>query len=75
VVNQRVLSRAYLHGDAVVVVALHYTRLPIAALIGFVVFAEFPEIWTWIGGAVIAGAALYLAHRETVANRAKKAPE
>jgi drug/metabolite transporter (DMT)-like permease len=73
VLNQRVLSRAYIHGDAVVVVALHYTRLPIAALVGIVVFAEFPEIWTWIGGAVIAGAALYLAHRESVAARGRKA--
>jgi len=72
-INQRVLSRAYVHGDAVFVVALHYTRLPIAALVGFVVFAEFPDIWTWTGGAVIAGAALYLAHRETTARRAKAA--
>ena len=59
--NQRVLGRAYSRGEAVVVVALHYTRLPIAALVGFLMFGHVPEIWIWIGGAVIAGAAIFLA--------------
>ena len=67
--NQRVLGRAYVQGEAVVVVALHYTRLPIAALIGFLMFGDVPEIWIWIGGAVIAGAAIYLAKREAAASR------
>ncbi len=74
-INQRVLSRAYTHGDAVVVVALHYTRLPIAALVGFIVFREFPDGWTWAGGAVIAVAAIYLSHRESRAARAKAGPQ
>jgi drug/metabolite transporter (DMT)-like permease len=69
VLNQRVLSRAYLQGDAVLVVALHYTRLPLAALVGFLVFAEFPDIFVWVGGAVIAASSIWLAHRETVAAR------
>lgn len=68
-INQRVLGRAYVQGEAVVVVALHYTRLPIAALIGFLMFGDVPEIWIWIGGAVIAGAAVYLAKREAVTTR------
>jgi drug/metabolite transporter (DMT)-like permease len=72
VLNQRVLSRAYLQGDAVLVVALHYTRLPLAALIGFLVFAEFPDLWVWGGGAVIAAASIWLARREAVVARARK---
>ena len=63
--NQRILSRAYLHGDAILVVALHYTRLPIAAFVGFIMFSEFPEIWIWLGGAIIAGATIFLTWRET----------
>ena len=62
--NQRILSRAYLHGDAILVVALHYTRLPIAAFVGFIMFSEFPEIWIWLGGAIIAGATIFLTWRE-----------
>ncbi|MEC7488492.1 MAG: EamA family transporter [Pseudomonadota bacterium] len=65
VANQRVLSRAYMKGDALLVVALHYTRLPIAALLGFLILGEFPGIWVWIGGGVIAGAAIYLTIQET----------
>jgi len=68
--NQRVLARAYFQGEAVVVVALHYTRLPIAAVVGFLMFGDVPEIWIWVGGAVIAGAAIYLARKEGVAARA-----
>jgi len=69
VLNQRVLSRAYLHGDAVLVVALHFTRLPIAAAIGFLVFLEFPSVWVWIGGAVIAVSSVWLARRESTAKK------
>jgi drug/metabolite transporter (DMT)-like permease len=67
--NQRVLARAYFQGEAVVVVALHYTRLPIAAIVGFLMFGDVPEIWIWVGGAVIAGAAIYLARKEGAAAR------
>ena len=35
ITNQRILGRAYQRADAIVVVILHYTRLPIAALLGF----------------------------------------
>tara|TARA_Y100001970_G_C14255371_1_gene874957 strand:- start:4634 stop:5440 length:807 start_codon:yes stop_codon:yes gene_type:complete len=62
--NQRILGRAYLRGDAIVVVVLHYTRLPIAALIGFLVLSEFPDIWVWIGGGIIAAASIYLTVQE-----------
>ena len=65
VANQRVLSRAYMRGDAVVVVALHYTRLPIAALLGLFILGEFPDLWVWLGGAIIVGAAIYLTLAET----------
>lgn len=64
IANQRVLGRAYVRGDAVVVVALHYTRLPIAALLGFVVLAEFPDVWVWVGGGIIAVASIYLTVQE-----------
>ncbi len=63
--NQRILSRAYLHGDAILVVVLHYTRLPIAAVVGFFMFREIPDIWIWVGGVIIASSAIYLARRET----------
>ena len=42
----------------------YYSRLPLAALIGFVVLSEFPDIWVWIGGAIIAAASIYLTVQE-----------
>lgn len=72
--NQRVLGRAYFQGEAVVVVALHYTRLPIAAVVGYLMFGDIPEIWIWVGGVIIAGAAVYLAQKEGAAAKVFKKP-
>ena len=46
-----------------------FTRLIWAALIGFLVFTEFPGFWTWIGAAIIVTASTYIARREAIANR------
>ena len=62
--NQRVLARAYVRGAAMAVVGLQYTRLPIAAVVGYALFGEAPAIWVWIGAAVIALAAVILARGE-----------
>lgn len=48
-----------------------YTRLLFAAVIGWIFFAEVPDLWTWVGAAVIVGAALYIAHREALLRRAE----
>ena len=73
ILNQRMVTRAFAVADVSLVLALGYLRLPIAALIGFLVFGEVPEIWVWIGGAVIAGSAAYIAHREaTIARTDRK---
>jgi drug/metabolite transporter (DMT)-like permease len=73
ILNQRMLARAFKIADASLVLALGYLRLPISALMGFFIFGEIPTIWVWIGGAVIAGAAAYIAHRETsLANSSQK---
>ena len=69
VLNQRMLARAFAIADASLVLALGYLRLPISALMGFLIFGEVPTIWVWIGGAVIAGAAAYIAHREATIHR------
>jgi len=72
--NQRVLARAYIQGETVIVLALHYTRLPLAAIAGYLMFGEMAEVWIWAGATVIAAAALYLAQHERRAtiNKAQK---
>ncbi len=41
------------------------TALPVAALIGYVLFAERPDVWVWVGGAVICASTIALGHRES----------
>lgn len=63
--NQRFLSRAYAAADAIAVLPFEFARLPFAAVIGFLAFRELPDIWAWLGGAVIFSASLYMVRRET----------
>jgi drug/metabolite transporter (DMT)-like permease len=67
--NQRFLSRAYACADAIAVLPFEFSRLPFAAIIGFLAFGELPDVWAWIGGAVIFGASLYMVRQETRAKR------
>ncbi len=69
ILTQRAITRAFAATDTTVVMAVGFTRLPIAAAIGFILFGEVPEIWVWIGGALILASSVYIAHREAVAAR------
>ena len=54
------------------VLPFDYARLPFAALIGYLAFDESPDLWTWVGAAVIAGSAIYIARREANLARVRK---
>ena len=58
------MTRAFFLVDASVVVPFEFLRLPFAALVAYLWFAEVPSVWTWLGGAVIFGATAYIAERE-----------
>lgn len=64
-VGQVAMTRAYAVTDATVVLPFDYARLPFAAAIAYVAFAERPDEWTWAGAAIIAGSTVYIAHRES----------
>jgi drug/metabolite transporter (DMT)-like permease len=51
-------------GPAAVIAPLNYGQLVGAVTIGYVVFAEWPDGWTWAGAAVIIGSGLYIFYRE-----------
>ncbi|MGF1592494.1 MAG: DMT family transporter [Kiloniellaceae bacterium] len=57
-------TRAFARADASAIMPFDYARLPFVALVGYFLFAEVPDGWTWVGAAVIAGAAVYIAQRE-----------
>jgi len=58
------LAQAFKEADTTAVLPFDFTRLIWASILGFVVFAEIPDLWTWIGGAVIFGSTTYIAFRE-----------
>jgi drug/metabolite transporter (DMT)-like permease len=66
------LTRAYAKADASAVIPFHYMQLPFVALIAFVAFGEVPALWTLVGAAVIAGAAIYITHREAKVAKARR---
>lgn len=51
-------------GPAAVIAPLNYGQLVGTVIIGYFVFAEFPDLWTWVGAAVIIGSGLYMFFRE-----------
>ncbi len=61
--------------DATNVLPLDFTRLLWAVLIGFVVFGEFPDRWTWLGAFVIIGSACYLIFREARLEKSNRLEE
>jgi len=72
--TQRTLARSYAAADATVVTVLDFLRLPIAALVGLVVFGEWPVIWVWVGGAIIVASSFLLTQRESKDVEVNKAP-
>ncbi len=65
VAGQNFLARAYDAGEVGAVAPFDFVRLPLSALLGFVVFDEIPDAWSGVGTLVIIAASLYIARRET----------
>ena len=67
--TQYFFAQSFRYADVTAVLPLDFTRMIWVAIIGYFVFAEVPDLWTWIGAAVIFGAALAIAYREQTARR------
>lgn len=57
--------RAYKAGEATAVSIIDYTRLIYAAIFGFLIFSEIPELNTLLGAGIIIAASIYTLHRES----------
>lgn len=58
------LAQALKDADTTRILPVDFTRLLWASLLGFIIFNEIPDVWTWIGGAVIFAAVTYVALQE-----------
>jgi drug/metabolite transporter (DMT)-like permease len=66
------MARAFVLADASIVVPFEFARLPLIAVVAYLLFGEVPTIWTWLGGAVIFGSTVYITHREVRAAAFKR---
>jgi drug/metabolite transporter (DMT)-like permease len=74
VVGQGLMITAFMYAPAGVIAPYSYAMLVFAAIIGYVVFGNLPDLTTWIGMALIVGAGLYIAHRERRSGAASAKP-
>jgi drug/metabolite transporter (DMT)-like permease len=63
--------RALQWGSASLVAPLGYGELIGSTFLGWILFAEFPDLWTWLGVAMIVGSGLYIVQREQRLRRAR----
>jgi drug/metabolite transporter (DMT)-like permease len=64
------LTIAYSQAPAAVIAPFNYVQLLGAALLGYLVFNDIPDFWTWVGAGVIVCSGLYLGHVERQRHRA-----
>ena len=70
--SQLAMAEAFRRAEATAVLPFDYSRLIWASLLGYLVFAEVPEVWTWVGGTMIFASTLYMTYREALAGRSSQ---
>ena len=65
-VTQYFVIKALQCAPASIVAPYLYGELIGATLLGFAIFGDFPDLWTWTGAAIIVASGLYVAYREAI---------
>ncbi len=60
------LSQSYKAADITALQPIGFLQLVWATMLGFLMFGDHPDLWTWIGAAVIFISNTYISHREVV---------
>ncbi|MGD9802272.1 MAG: DMT family transporter [Hyphomicrobiaceae bacterium] len=58
------LMRGFRAADASLVLTFEFSRLPFTVALGFLMFGELIDFWTWAGAGIIFCSAVYVARRE-----------
>jgi drug/metabolite transporter (DMT)-like permease len=64
-IAQTLMNQSLKLADISVILPVDFTKLIWAAILGFLVFGEIPDIYTWVGGFLIFASTTYIAIRES----------
>ncbi len=65
-------TKSYSMTDITSLEPIEFIKLPIMALLGWMMFSEIPGTWTWVGGLIIFISTIYISHREAKATDSLK---
>jgi drug/metabolite transporter (DMT)-like permease len=68
------IAQAYRVAEAALVAPFEYTALIYAAILGYLIFSEWPDIFGWIGMSLVVVSGLVIVWRENVNARPRVAP-
>ena len=63
-IGHQCLTRAYRLVDITALQPLEFVKMPFAVILAWIVFAEWPDLWTFVGGAIIFASTVYITQRE-----------
>jgi drug/metabolite transporter (DMT)-like permease len=66
--------RGFAAGEANAVGPMEYIRLIYAVILGYLIFAEVPSLWTWAGAIIIIACTFYIARDEARARNSARTP-
>ena len=62
-------TRAFSLVDITALQPLEFIKLPFAVILAWIIFSEWPGLWTFVGGAIIFTSTVYITHREAAARQ------
>ena len=68
-VGHSFFTRAYSLAEITSLQPFQFIKLPLIALLAWVIFSEVPAYWTWLGGAIIFSSTVYITRREAKINK------
>jgi drug/metabolite transporter (DMT)-like permease len=66
--------RGFQHASAALIAPFGYIELVGTTILGYLVFGNFPDGWTWVGIAIIVASGVYVGYRERLRHRRGNRP-